>query len=72
MKKIMLVGPVNPELVAAIQKALESRGPMTDEERFEQRISFAYGNVSMGNPSITKQMVREQAEKLYGKPSKEQ
>ena len=71
MKKIMLVGPVDSELAAAIQKALESRGPMTDEERFEQRISFAYGNASMSNPNITKQMVREQAEKLYGKHPKD-
>lgn len=70
MKKIMLVGHVDAELIAAIQRALESRGPITEEEIYEQRISFAYGNVSMHNPSITKQMVREQAEKLYGKPTK--
>lgn len=34
---------------------------MTDAEREEQRISFAYGNVAIENPGITKDDVRRAA-----------
>ena len=37
---------------------------MSAEEEAEQRISFAYGNATIENPRITKDMVREQAKKL--------
>ena len=39
---------------------------MSREERYAQRISFAYGNVSMANPRITRDMVEREARKLYG------
>jgi hypothetical protein len=37
---------------------------MTEEEYREQRISFAYGNLAIDNPEITKEMVREAADHL--------
>lgn len=40
---------------------------MTPEERREQRISFAYGNVSMHNPDVTREMV-ERAASIYDAP----
>jgi len=32
---------------------------MTDEERYAQRVSFAYGNVAIENPSVTREMVAD-------------
>jgi hypothetical protein len=32
---------------------------MTDDERRAQRISFAYGNVSISNPNIIREMVEK-------------
>ena len=48
---------VNPEL----KKVLEtSRGKqVTEEELQEQRISFAYGNVALENPAVTRESVRQ-------------
>lgn len=37
---------------------------MTPEEREEQRRSFAYGNVHLSNPDITRKMVDEAADRL--------
>jgi DNA invertase Pin-like site-specific DNA recombinase len=31
--------------------------PMTEAEKREQRISFVYGNVSLSNPNVTREMV---------------
>jgi hypothetical protein len=36
----------------------------TDEEREQQRRSFAYGNTNIENPRITREMVDEEAERL--------
>ena len=41
---------------------------MSPEEREEQRISFAYGNVVIENPSITKDLVRAAASALKDEP----
>ena len=38
--------------------------PMTDDERERQRRSFAFGNVSIHNPDVTREMVDEVAEKM--------
>lgn len=51
------------ELNELLSKA-KALPPMTPEEKFEQMISFAYGNGNIDNPNITKEMVRAQAEKL--------
>lgn len=40
---------------------------VTDKDRKEQAISFAYGNVKLSNPNITKEMV----EKAYGQLERE-
>lgn len=37
---------------------------MTKDQVAEQRRSFAYGNSAFENPMITKEMIREEAEKL--------
>jgi hypothetical protein len=37
---------------------------MTPEEREEQRRSFAYGNVAIENPQVTRAMIDEAAERL--------
>ncbi len=54
----------DPELLALLERAKDYK--MTPAERREQRISFVYGNVAFGNPSIT----REQVEAiLFGESS---
>lgn len=40
---------------------------MTDEEREQQRISFAFGNAKLHNPDITREMVAEQSRLLAEK-----
>ena len=37
---------------------------MTDEEREEQRRSFAFGNVSLSNPRITREDIDRAADEL--------
>ena len=37
---------------------------MTDDERWEQAISFAYGNTCLHNPQITRDLVRKIANSL--------
>lgn len=32
---------------------------MSDEDRWRQRCSFAYGNAAIGNPNVTREMVAE-------------
>ena len=43
---------------------------MNPEEYREQMISFAYGNAKLSNPNITREMVEEVYEKLYGKKAR--
>lgn len=52
----------DPELEAALEKARAH--VMTPEERRAQRISFAYGNAALDNPSVTREMVEKAAEEL--------
>jgi hypothetical protein len=47
-----------------IQQAL--RCEMTPRERWQQRVSFAYGNCAESNPNVTREMVEAEAVKLYG------
>ncbi len=42
---------------AEIRKRCDRR--MTDAERREQRISFAYGNTVIENPNITRELVEQ-------------
>lgn len=47
------------ELLAAAAKVR-----MTEEEKVEQRLSFAYGNTHIENAHITREMVAEEASKI--------
>ncbi len=40
------------------------RGRMQAEEREAQRRSFAFGNASLSNPNVTREVVDEAAEKI--------
>ncbi len=40
------------------------RVEMTDEDRENQRVSFAYGNTAIENELITRDMIRSEAERL--------
>ena len=44
--------------------AKASKIPMTDTEKAEQRLSFAYGNTHIENANITRKMVAEEASKI--------
>lgn len=46
-------------LKEALEKAKEK--PMPDEERREQRVSWAYGNVHMHNEDVTRDLVEKVA-----------
>lgn len=39
------------------------RFPMTDEQRQQQRLSFAYGNCAIDNPLVTRQVVQDAADR---------
>lgn len=41
---------------------------MTDEQKEEQRRSFAYGNTALENEAITREMIDRQAETLEKRP----
>jgi hypothetical protein len=47
------------ELIEAAKKA-----NISEEEKEQQRRSFAYGNTNIENPRITRKMVDEEAERL--------
>lgn len=49
---------LDAELLAHLAK----RPPMTAAEREEQRRSFAYGNVSISNPNVTRELVDQVAD----------
>jgi hypothetical protein len=38
--------------------------PVSQEERHAQRLSFAYGNARLSDPRITRDSIREAAEKI--------
>lgn len=44
--------------------AAAARVPMTDAEKAEQRLSFAYGNTHIENVHITREMIAEEARKI--------
>lgn len=53
---------MSPKLTALIEKARHY--VMTPEERREQAISFAYGNVHYSNPSVTREDVEKAAMRI--------
>jgi len=42
--------------------------PVSQEEREEQRLSFAYGNARLSNPRITRDSMKEAAAHLAANP----
>jgi hypothetical protein len=40
-----------------LRALIDKHPPMTEEERREQAISFAYGNTALSNPDVTREMV---------------
>lgn len=50
----------------ALQKLIEAakNREISDEEREQQRRSFAYGNTKIENSLITREMIDEEAERL--------
>jgi hypothetical protein len=56
--------PPRPELDALIEAA-RHRGPMTAEERFEQCVSFVYGQMMECAPDVTKEQVRDNLRKHF-------
>jgi Fic family protein len=51
-------------LIAAAKKV-----NMTDNEKEQQRLSFAYGSAKIENEDITKDMIKHAAEKLQKRAS---
>jgi hypothetical protein len=54
---------MTPKLKALIEQT--RLRPITPDELSEQEISFAYGNASFENPSITREMVANDCKGLY-------
>jgi hypothetical protein len=50
-----------PELATLIENARGVR--MSDADRAAQRLSFAYGNVALENPRVTRAVVAELADR---------
>ena len=55
---------MDPILADLIDRA--RRAVVTDADRREQRISFAYGNARIENRTITRDMVERAAQRLEG------
>lgn len=60
--------PRHPKLEELLRR-VKDMPPMTPAERREQRISWAYGNVALSNPSVTREMVERIHDEMYGKPT---
>lgn len=54
---------MSPELQALIAKFRHYK--VTPEERFEQAISWAYGNGHIEDPRVTREGVRREAYKIW-------
>lgn len=47
------------EKVKALIEKVKNMPPMTDEEKFEQRVSWVYGQVRLSGSDVTKEFIRE-------------
>ena len=60
--------PVSPELQRLLADAKEQVAQMSDDEveamLREQRISFAYGNLALYDPRVTKDDIRRAAKRI--------
>ena len=50
--------------IERLREELNRQPPMTDAQREIQRRSFAYGNVAIENPRVTRALVNEQADRI--------
>lgn len=68
---VLLCTPLktDPYLLALLE-ATKHWPPMTPAQLREQRISWAYGNCAIENKSITRKMVEEAHDKIFGKPER--
>lgn len=55
---------VDADLAAALRRA--ANVPITPAMRREQAISFAYGNLSLHDPRVTREQVERMYEELHG------
>lgn len=60
---------MNDELLDALERAQHQ--PMTPAEKEAQRRSFVYGNVSLSNEDVTRELVDEVADSLATSPPPE-
>lgn len=58
---------VSPRLAELIEAARRAR--MTDADRAEQRVSFAYGNANLENPAVTLDLVAAVAARMRAGPA---
>lgn len=56
------------ERLEALLAAVKDAPPMTPARLRAQRISWAYGNCSLDNPLITREMVERAHDEIYGRP----
>ncbi len=54
------------DTLAELLRAIASAPEMTPRERWQQRVGFAYGNVALHNPAVTRAMVEAEAARVYG------
>jgi hypothetical protein len=62
--------PVDRERLDRLIELAKNRGPVTAQELGEQRISFAYGNLAIDNPRITREMVIAEHDRTYGREAR--
>ena len=58
--------PPSGDTLAELLRSAQACGPMTPRELWQQRVSFAYGNVALHNPAVTREMVEAEAARVYG------
>jgi hypothetical protein len=61
---------VDRERLERLIERAKARGPMTAQEMGEQRISFAYGNLAIDDPRITREMVVAEHDRIYGREAR--
>ena len=59
--------PPKPLTNERLKELIDKHPPMTEEQKDEQAISFAYGNVRLAGTKITKEQVREIYKKMKKK-----
>ncbi len=62
--------PIRDGLMARLHASVAAYDALPDLEKrrmnWDQRVSFVYGNVSLSNDRITREMVIQEVTKIYG------